>query len=197
MPRHSLTRSKPQTMHHRGSVMKHDFICHCDPYAASVSTLQCAPSESTNCACTAAETEASTDRDVRLLGRDTEDGESGRTTRLSCADEERRLQHGQRYYDVVARAGIAIPVLMFVSDIVSDVASVVCRFAHAPLTFDFPSLFASLTAMPSSMRMRIMLDRGRFLSASAMRSIFASSLLGIRTLTTMDSSFTISHSSER
>ena len=35
---------------HRGSVMKHDFVCRCDPYAASAPTLQCAPSESTNCA---------------------------------------------------------------------------------------------------------------------------------------------------
>ena len=52
MPRQSLAQCETKTTHHRGSVMKHDFVCHCDPNAASAPTLQCAPSESTNCAST-------------------------------------------------------------------------------------------------------------------------------------------------
>ncbi len=52
MPRLSLGGSKTQSTQYRGSVMNHDFVSRGDPYAASAPTLQCAPSESTNCAST-------------------------------------------------------------------------------------------------------------------------------------------------
>jgi hypothetical protein len=58
MPRHGLAGRETETTNYRGSVMKHDFVCHCVPYAASAPTLQCAPSESTNCASTPPKTEA-------------------------------------------------------------------------------------------------------------------------------------------
>jgi len=52
MPRHCLAGSKAQAAHHSCSVVYDDFVRHCDRYAASAPTLQCAPSESTNCAST-------------------------------------------------------------------------------------------------------------------------------------------------